>query len=439
MVGARSLAMALNRLIDARIDAANPRTAGRELPSGALTIGACSRSAWPRSLVFLVAVWQLDPVVRWLWPIPVAAFVIYPYLKRFTWLCHLWLGAVDGLAPVGAWVAITGNAPVGGVGARRRRRDLGRRVRPLLLALRRRDRPRAGAPLVGGALRRARRLPRARGCMHLATVALLVAAGLGLSVDWWYWAGVVAVAGPARLRALARAARRPAPARRGVLHDERRDQRRVLRVRARRRSRRPRYRWRVVTATQALEALRREARPRTRSTSSLDAGGFLLVTGPNGSGKTTLLRVLAGLDAPTAGELAAPGPRRDRLSRPRAARLPRADAAREPPPVRRASTASPSGPSGSGCCSSASASGRCATSASRRSRAECGSGSGSAACCCTSRSSCSSTSRSTRSTTPARRCSTRRSTSCARGARVIVATHDPGRVERLATQRLAFA
>src|SRR5207244_5099260 len=61
--------------------------------------------------VFLVAVWQLDPLVRWLWPVPVAGFVIYPYLKRFTWLAHLWLGAVDGLAPVGAWVAITGRLP----------------------------------------------------------------------------------------------------------------------------------------------------------------------------------------------------------------------------------------------------------------------------------------------------------------------------------------
>src|SRR5580704_760179 len=111
MAGARSLAMALNRLIDAGIDAANPRTAGRELPSGALTLGAVVAFSLASLAVFLVAVWQLDPVVRYLWPIPVAAFVIYPYLKRVTWLCHLWLGAVDGLAPIGAWVAIRGNLP----------------------------------------------------------------------------------------------------------------------------------------------------------------------------------------------------------------------------------------------------------------------------------------------------------------------------------------
>ena len=111
MVGARSLAMALNRLIDAGIDAANPRTASRELPSGALGIGAVVAFCAVSLAVFLVAVWELDPLVRWLWPIPVAAFVVYPYLKRFTWLCHLWLGAVDGLAPLGAWAAIKGSLP----------------------------------------------------------------------------------------------------------------------------------------------------------------------------------------------------------------------------------------------------------------------------------------------------------------------------------------
>ena len=84
MVGARSLAMALNRLIDARIDALNPRTAARELPSGSLkpaeVIGFCAASL----ALYGVAVFELDPLVRWLSPIPVVAFVVYPYLKRFT-------------------------------------------------------------------------------------------------------------------------------------------------------------------------------------------------------------------------------------------------------------------------------------------------------------------------------------------------------------------
>src|SRR5690242_14133342 len=111
MVGARSLAMGLNRLIDAGIDARNPRTATRELPSGQLrpwhVVLFCAASL----ALFLVAVFQLDPVVRWLWPIPLVGFVVYPYLKRWTWVCHLWLGVVDGLAPVGGWVAVTGRLP----------------------------------------------------------------------------------------------------------------------------------------------------------------------------------------------------------------------------------------------------------------------------------------------------------------------------------------
>ena len=128
--------------------------------------------------VFLVAVWQLDPICRWLWPIPVIGFVVYPYLKRVTWSAHLWLGAVDGLAPMGAWVAIRGDLPwqawTLGVAVA----TLGRRLRPLLLALRRRDRPRAGAALVGDPLGRARRLRGAR-VLHLLTVVLLVAPAPG--------------------------------------------------------------------------------------------------------------------------------------------------------------------------------------------------------------------------------------------------------------------
>jgi len=107
MVGARSLAMALNRLIDSRIDARNPHTARREIPAGLLTRSNVVAFAAASLILFLVAVWQLAPITRWLWPIPVAGFVIYPYLKRFTWLCHPFLGVVDGLAPVGGWVAVT--------------------------------------------------------------------------------------------------------------------------------------------------------------------------------------------------------------------------------------------------------------------------------------------------------------------------------------------
>src|SRR3954467_15253680 len=111
MLGARSLAMALNRLIDARIDARNPRTAGREIPRGALTSPQVVLFCVFSLVVFLVAVFQLAPIVHWLWPIPVAGFVLYPYLKRWSSLSHFWLGAVDGLAPLGAWAAITNSLP----------------------------------------------------------------------------------------------------------------------------------------------------------------------------------------------------------------------------------------------------------------------------------------------------------------------------------------
>jgi 4-hydroxybenzoate polyprenyltransferase len=193
MVGARSLAMALNRLIDAGIDARNPRTAGRELPSGALGVPAVLAFCAASLLVFLVAVWQLNPVCRWLWPIPVAAFVIYPYLKRFTWLCHLWLGAVDGLAPMGGWVAITGHLPWqawalgGAVGAWVTGFDL-------LYSLFDVEVDRAQGLHSWATRFGERRVFTGARTLHVATVALLAAAGFGLSVDLWYWLGVVSVA-----------------------------------------------------------------------------------------------------------------------------------------------------------------------------------------------------------------------------------------------------
>jgi 4-hydroxybenzoate polyprenyltransferase len=109
MVGARSFAMAVNRLVDAVIDARNPRTAGRELPAGRLKRSQVVLFALASLAVFVAGVSQLAPITRWLAPLVVIPMVIYPYLKRFTPLCHLWLGVVDGLAPVGGWVAVTGH------------------------------------------------------------------------------------------------------------------------------------------------------------------------------------------------------------------------------------------------------------------------------------------------------------------------------------------
>ena len=108
MVGARSAAMALNRLIDAEVDARNPRTAARELPAGRLG----RREVWLFTLVsvslLVLAAFQLSEPCRYLWPIPLAAFVLYPYTKRFTWFCHYALGLTLGLAPAAAWLAVSG-------------------------------------------------------------------------------------------------------------------------------------------------------------------------------------------------------------------------------------------------------------------------------------------------------------------------------------------
>ena len=109
MVGARTAAMTLNRIIDAKIDAKNPRTAERAIPKGIVGL----REAWLftcASIALLVlATFFLEPITRVLWPLVVLGFVIYPYTKRFTWLCHLALGAANGLAPGAAWVAVTGD------------------------------------------------------------------------------------------------------------------------------------------------------------------------------------------------------------------------------------------------------------------------------------------------------------------------------------------
>ena len=193
MIGARTLAMGLNRLIDAEIDARNPRTAGRELPSGALTRAQVAALCGLALAVYLVAVFQLEPIVRWLWPIPVVMFVVYPYLKRVTWLCHLWLGACLGLAPVGAWVAITGELPwqawaLGGAVC------LWVAGFDLFYALFDLDHDRASGLHswatrfgVHGTFRGAR-------AMHAGSVALLAAAGAGLDAGLWYWLGVAVVA-----------------------------------------------------------------------------------------------------------------------------------------------------------------------------------------------------------------------------------------------------
>ena len=194
MTGARTLAMALNRLLDAELDARNPRTAGRELPSGALTRAQVVLLCVVALAAFLVAVFQLDPVVRWLWPIPVALFVAYPYLKRFTWLCHVWLGGCLALAPVGAWLAVTGEAPweAWALGAAVLLWVAGFDLFYSLYDL---DHDRAEG-LHSWAVRFGERgvFAGAR-AFHAVTVGLLALAGWALGLGLAYWLGVAAVGG----------------------------------------------------------------------------------------------------------------------------------------------------------------------------------------------------------------------------------------------------
>lgn len=194
MVGARSAAMALNRLIDAGLDARNPRTAERELPSGRLG----RREVWAFTVVsvalLVVAAFNLSAPCRYLWPIPLAAFVLYPYTKRFTWFCHYFLGLTLGLAPAAAWIAVTGSvAPeawllffavglwVGGFDVLYACFDLefdraqGLHSLPVSIG-------EHGAVIAAAA-------------SHVLTIVLLAAVGALAGLDWVYWAGLVAVSG----------------------------------------------------------------------------------------------------------------------------------------------------------------------------------------------------------------------------------------------------
>lgn len=108
MVGARSFAMAVNRILDRKIDALNPRTAVRELPAGTMSLPQACVFAVAMALLYFGACASLGWVVLALSPIPVLLMLLYPMTKRFTWLCHVVLGASLGLAPVGAWVAVRG-------------------------------------------------------------------------------------------------------------------------------------------------------------------------------------------------------------------------------------------------------------------------------------------------------------------------------------------
>jgi len=109
MVGARTAAMGLNRIIDARIDAQNPRTATRPLPAGKVTLAESWLLVVAATILLLLAAARLNPLCLMLAPVALGFFVLYAYCKRFTALAHVVLGLCLAAAPVGAWIALRGD------------------------------------------------------------------------------------------------------------------------------------------------------------------------------------------------------------------------------------------------------------------------------------------------------------------------------------------
>lgn len=109
MVGARSCAMGLNRIIDARIDKENPRTAERHIPAGKISMSEAWIFVGVAMAVLLLAAWMLNPLCFYLTPVAIGFFALYAYSKRFTSLAHVVLGVCLAAAPIGAWIALRGD------------------------------------------------------------------------------------------------------------------------------------------------------------------------------------------------------------------------------------------------------------------------------------------------------------------------------------------
>ena len=108
MVGARSTAMAFNRIADREYDARNPRTSNRALPAGLLSVGFVWAFTLVSAALFLIAAAMLNRLTLWLAPVALASIVLYSFSKRWTLLSHLLLGWCLSIAPTGAWIAVRG-------------------------------------------------------------------------------------------------------------------------------------------------------------------------------------------------------------------------------------------------------------------------------------------------------------------------------------------
>ncbi len=189
MAGARTGAMAANRLIDAQIDAANPRTAERALPAGRMSRVEMLGLASAGFALLHIAAWQLNLLALALAPVAMVTVTLYSFTKRFTWLSHWMLGLADGIAPVGGWIAVRGDIGaeaivlalvvmfwIAGFDVLYSLQDLGF------------DRKR-GLHSVPARFGTQRALQVARGS-HALTVVVLIVLGLIAPLAWPYWVGV---------------------------------------------------------------------------------------------------------------------------------------------------------------------------------------------------------------------------------------------------------
>ncbi|HWQ61712.1 MAG TPA: UbiA-like polyprenyltransferase [Negativicutes bacterium] len=193
MVGARSAALALNNLIDLKYDRLHPRFTARPMVTGEVKPWEAALMIAVSLGVFVYAAYQLHPLARVLWPLAVVPFVVYPYMKRFSWTCHFVLGVALAGAPVGAWIAIRGDltAPVAllaaAVGIWIAAFDVIYGCQDVAF-----DKAHGlySMPVrfgVAGALRLAR-------IMHAASIAAFAAAGWLAGLGPWYYAGVALAA-----------------------------------------------------------------------------------------------------------------------------------------------------------------------------------------------------------------------------------------------------
>jgi len=192
MVGARTAAMGFNRIVDRHLDAKNPRTAGREIPTGKVSVGAAVVLTLASAAVFVGAAASLGRLCLALSPVVLALVLGYSFAKRFTWLCHLFLGLAIGVAPSAAWIAVRGDLGwpgiwltiavatwIGGfdvlyaLGDRDFDRSAGIRSIPVRFGV-------AASLAISAAA-------------HLVTVLALAAAGRAAGLGIIYWCGVAAV------------------------------------------------------------------------------------------------------------------------------------------------------------------------------------------------------------------------------------------------------